>query len=224
MICAECGGKYVGGVSRKRADGTERRTWRCSTAVNYGKKHIVDSNEIGCDNQRVNDELLKETFSIILKDIIKNKVQIKEDLEKILKNVIKKCRNEVDDVEYLIKEKEKIEKEKSKLLDLCLREIIDDNDFKEKSFELNERLSKIDDELKTQQEKRAVKDNIDEVINNVRQVINNILNLKKFSKNICKELVDKVVIYSKKKFDFYLKGFCDPFKINYESDILYSQH
>lgn len=224
LICAECGGKYVGGVSRKRENGTERRSWRCSTAVNYGKKHIVDSKEIGCNNQRVNDEVLKQSFSIILKDIIKDKVQIRDNLEKVLKNVIEKCRNEVDDVDYLIKEKEKIEKEKSKLLDLCLREIIDDNDFKDKSFELNERLNKIENELMIQQEKRVVKDNIDEIINNIRQVINNILNLKKFSKNICKELVDKVVIHSKKKFDFYLKGFCDPFKINYESDILYSQH
>ena len=48
--------------------------------------------------------------------------------------------------------------------------------------------------------------------------------IKEFSKNVCRELVDKVVIYSKNKFDFYLKGYTDPFNFNYEGNILYSQH
>ena len=54
--------------------------------------------------------------------------------------------------------------------------------------------------------------------------IDNILNIKKFSKNVCKEFVDKIVIYNDKKFDFYLKGYDTSFNFNEESNISYLPH
>ena len=55
---------------------------------------------------------------------------------------------------------------------------------------------------------------------NVRKIVNNILNVKEFSKKVCRELVDKVVIYNKKKFDFYLKGYEFPYTFDCKSNIL----
>ena len=55
---------------------------------------------------------------------------------------------------------------------------------------------------------------------NVRKIVNNILNVKDFSKKVCRELVDKVVIYNKKKFDFYLKGYEFPYTFDCKSNIL----
>ncbi len=52
LVCACCGASYVGGENRKRKDGTIRKTWRCYTATKYGKKHIENDQEIGCDNDR----------------------------------------------------------------------------------------------------------------------------------------------------------------------------
>lgn len=224
LVCAECGGKYVGGVSREKSDGTRSRSWRCGTAVNYGKKHLVDGQEVGCDNNRVNDLVIKETFTTILKELIINKKQIKKEIESSLKNVLSVCRNEIKDIEELIKAKEKVERERSKLLDLCLKEIITDDEYKNKSMELNEIIEKYNQQIIEQEEKRKVRDNIDDILENVRKIIDSILDLKVFSKNICKDLLDKVVVYSNKKFDFYLKGYNDPFKINYKSNILHSQH
>ena len=224
LVCAECGGKYVGGVSKEKADGTRSRSWRCATAVNYGKKHIVDEHEVGCNNNRVNDLVVKETFSTILKEIITNKKEIKKDVETALKTVLTTCRTEINDIEELIKSKEKVERERSKLLDLCLKEIITDEEYKNKSIELNEKISKYDVEIREQEEKRKIRENIDEIIDNVRKIIDNILNLKEFSKNICKELLDRVVVHNNKKFDFYLKGYEDPFNFDYKGNILYAQH
>ena len=224
LICAECGKNYVGGVSKERADKSERRSWRCSTAVNYGKKHIVNDKEIGCNNERVNDQVLKECFAEIFKQILNNKAQIKKDIEVTLKNVIEKCKCEVSNVEDLIRQKERLEREKSKLLDLCLKEIVTADEYKDKSIEINNKLAEIDKEIMAEEEKKNLKDNIDDIINNIRKKVDDILNTKKFSENICKELVDKVIVYNKKKFDFYLKGFSNPFNLNYKSDILYAQH
>ncbi len=223
LVCSECGGKYVGGVSRKRADGSVRRSWRCSTAVNYGKKHIINDKEIGCNNKRVNDMVLKEVFLMALKEIVTNQKEIKNDIEKTLRIVLEKCRNEVSDLENLLKEKEKIERERNKLLDLCLKEIITDVEYKSKSKEIDERITKLSNKISEEKDKENIRKNIEEIINSIRKVIDNILNFKDFSKNVCKELVDKVIVYSNNKFDFYLKGYVDPFNYEYKSDILYSQ-
>ena len=73
LVCGCCGASYVAGENRKRKDGTERKSWRCYNAVKYGKKHVKNNEEIGCDNDRVNNEILKECFCNALKEIINNK-------------------------------------------------------------------------------------------------------------------------------------------------------
>lgn len=167
--------------------------------------------------------VLKEVFLMALKEIVTNQKEIKNDIEKTLRIVLEKCRNEVSDLENLLKEKEKIERERNKLLDLCLKEIITDVEYKSKSKEIDERITKLSNKISEEKDKENIRKNIEEIINSIRKVIDNILNFKDFSKNVCKELVDKVIVYSNNKFDFYLKGYVDPFNYEYKSDILYSQ-
>lgn len=59
---------------------------------------------------------------------------------------------------------------------------------------------------------------------NVRKAVDNILNLKKFSKNLCRELVNKVVIHNDRKFDFYLNGYVDSYIFEGKGNILSLQH
>ena len=68
------------------------------------------------------------------------------------------------------------------------------------------------------------KENAEEILEKIQKTIDNILNIKKFSKNVCKEFVDKIVIYNDKKFDFYLKGYDTSFNFNEESNISYLPH
>ena len=223
MICGKCGASYVAGENRKRADGTIRKSWRCYTAVNYRKEHKVNNEIIGCNNEIVNDKVLKESFMKALKMIVDNKQEVQEDMEKYLKMALKRSEEENGGNDLLLKQKEKIIKEKSKLLDLCINEIITQDEFNAKNKELNEKINKINKEIKQQQEKEEIRENIEEIINKSRKVIDEILNIKKMSKNVCKELVSKVVIHSKRKFDFYIKGCKEPYFFGYESDISYLQ-
>lgn len=225
LECACCGASYVGGESRKRADGTQRRTWRCYSAVNYGKKHIVEGKEVGCDNERVNDDVLKESFIKALKQIVDNKDEIQKDIERILRNVIKRFEEEEgDEVDKLLIQIERIKKEKKKSLDLCLKEIISEEEYIAKKKELEDEIQEINKEIQGKEEKQMLRDNIEQILSNARKVVDKILNIKEFSKNICKELVEKVIIHSKTKFDFYIKGYKDPYFFGYESNILYLQH
>lgn len=224
LVCACCGASYVGGENRKRKDGTIRKTWRCYTATKYGKKHIENDQEIGCNNDRVNNELLKECFTKALKEILTNKNEIKRDVEEYVKKAINKCEKETELSDILLKEKEQLCKEKNKLLDLCIKEIIDEETYRLKNKEIENKMIKLEKELKAQEQKIKIRDNIEEILSSVRKTVDNILNLKKFSKNICKELVDKVVIYNDTKFDFYLKGYENPYIFDEKSNILSLQH
>ena len=118
LVCACCGASYVGGENRKRKDGTIRKTWRCYTATKYGKKHTKNNEEIGCDNDRVNNEVLKECFTKSLQAIVSNKEEIAKDIEEYIKGAVKKSENETKIIDILAKEKEQLNKEKNKLLDL----------------------------------------------------------------------------------------------------------
>lgn len=223
LVCACCGASYVGGENRKRKDGTIRKTWRCYTATKYGKKHTKNNEEIGCDNDRVNNEVLKECFTKSLQAIVSNKEEIAKDIEEYIKGAVKKSENETKIIDILAKEKEQLNKEKNKLLDLCLKEIISEEMYRAKNNELENKIKKINKEISEQEDKKQIRDNIDEIIANVRKVVYNILNIKKFSKSVCRELVDKVVIYNARKFDFYLKGYTDPYIFENKSNILYLQ-
>ena len=225
LTCNCCGGSYVAGVQRKRKDGTIRRSWRCATAVNYGKKHIVESGEeVGCDNERVNDELLKQSFAKAMTSIVDNKKQITKDIEVILKDVLEHSRDNIQEGENLINEREKLNREKNKLLDLCIKEIITEDTFKTKNEEIEQKLARLDEEIKEQENRQMLRENIEDILNEARKIINNILTIKEFSKNVCRELVKNVVIYNATKFDFYLKGYKDPFMVDCKGNILYSQH
>lgn len=84
---------------------------------------------------------------------------------------------------------------------------------------------KIEKELIEQEEKVEIRNNVDEILDNVKKRIDNILNLKDFSNDVCKELVDKIIIHNGTKFDFYIKGFNEPYIFNdKKSNILSLQH
>lgn len=225
LVCACCGASYVGGENRKRKDGSIRRTWRCYSATKFGKKHIENEQELGCDNDRINDEVLKEGFMRALEQIISNKTKIKKDIEGYIKTAVNKCDNDTNEATILVKEKEKLSKEKNKLLDLCIKELVDEETFRIKSKEIEEKVIRLDEEISKQESKIKLRENIEEILEDVNKAVDKILNLKKFSKNVCRELVDKVVIYNNTKFDFYLKGYTEPYIFNFEkSNISYLQH
>lgn len=164
--------------------------------------------------------MLKESFVKALKQIVDNKEEIQTDIERLIRNAVKKCDDEVKIGDRLLKDKEKLNRERNKLLDLCIKEIISEEQYTVKNRELENKIIKINKQIKEQQDKQMMRNNIDEILNNVRKVVDKILSITEFNKNVCKELVDKVIIYSSKKFDFYLKGYKDPYFFGYESNIL----
>ena len=153
-----------------------------------------------------------------------NKKEIKKETEQYIKLVLNKCGQETQLNDILVKDKEQLMKERSRLLDLCIKGIVDEETFSFKNNEIIEKINKIEIELDSQKQKVRMKENAEEILEKIQKTIDNILNIKKFSKNVCKEFVDKIVIYNDKKFDFYLKGYDTSFNFNEESNISYLPH
>mgnify|MGYP007066793386 FL=1 len=158
------------------------------------------------------------------KEIIAEKNEIQKDIEIQIKKVVGKCESETQLVDILLGEQQQLKKEECRLLDLYLKEIIDVETYQNKKQEIVNKLSNINGQLEQQEQKRKLKENIGEIIENAKKVVNNILTLKKFSDNVCKELVDKIIIYNSKKFDVYLKGYETPYIFDDKSNISYLPH
>lgn len=112
-------------------------TWRCSNFLKYNKK--------GCSGPILYDEELKR---IISKEILKyvSDVSIVDDLIEEYKSV-ENSKNYELEIEMKKKEIEILEKQKNKILELIVKELITENDFKKQSDNIKENIIKLENEI-----------------------------------------------------------------------------
>lgn len=112
-------------------------TWRCS--------HFLKYNTTGCNGPILYDDELKE---IVGKSILKyiSNVSIVDDLIKEYKT-IEDTKDYSKEIEKKKEEIEKLEKSKSKILELIVKELIDENDFKRQSDEIVSNIKRLNKEI-----------------------------------------------------------------------------
>lgn len=112
-------------------------TWRCS--------HFLKYNTEGCDGPILYDDELKE---IVGKSILKyiSNVSIVDDLIKEYKT-IEENKDYSKDIQKKKEEIEKLERSKSKILDLIVKELISEDDFKKQSDEIISNIHKLENEI-----------------------------------------------------------------------------
>ena len=112
-------------------------TWRCS--------HFLKYNTTGCDGPILYDDELKE---IVGKSILKyiSNVSIVDELIKEYKT-IEDNKDYSKDIEKKKDEIERLERSKSKILDLIVKELINEDDFKKQSDEIVSKIHKLENEI-----------------------------------------------------------------------------
>ncbi|MDF2950431.1 MAG: Site-specific recombinase [Anaerocolumna sp.] len=166
IICGECESVYWRRY-RKNTKGEQIVDWSCSEYVKRGRKNKIDSRgknkiklnakEGGCDNIHINDN---DIYNIIVK--ISNKVFNKDknniiDKYTAVLNIAFSNETLQDEKQQLESEKVKILNQKNILLDKLLDDIITNDDYKRKDYELENRLNQIiaKEETLTEREKEA---------------------------------------------------------------------
>lgn len=221
LKCASCGCMYVKGDNRKRSDGTIRKSWICAEKHKYGKKHINSQNDyIGCDNDNVNNDIVLNSFNQLMKKITtEDKQEIVNSTIKVISSIIKKSASLNTDEERICQRKEKLESQIKKAITLCINEVITEDELKEQKEQLENELILVNKELESIQNKQELLNNKETLLQNVEKSMNDILDFQNTSDEICKEVLEKVVVKSKNEFDFYIKGYSTPFFKNYDGVI-----
>lgn len=182
MYCKHCGSVYIRAGGSNRANNP---TWSCKK---YKKEGVS-----ACESPIIREEYLDKIFIEIFTDFIENK---KEYLNLVLKeyeNVIQSY-NSSEDEDSIKNQISAIEKQKDKLLDLSLKEIIDDIEFKKRNDKFNQDIAELNDKLEKLSnpdlELKKMKDKIEEI----RGAISKKLNIKEQLPNLMRVLIERIEV------------------------------
>lgn len=224
IVCNQCQGTYAVGPTKTLKSGAIRRSYRCRTRITNGKRIISEQGEIhGCSSDIVYEDVLKEILKEIIQEIAEDKARITNDIQKAVESIINKRERKEGQENTILKKKKELETERQRAIELCIKGLITEQELEEKRKDKEQELQRINEELKQQQEEIKALDNKDEIIKKSKQIVSDIVNTKIVTDEICRTLVDKVIVYSKNELEFYLKGNSGDF-FKREGVILYNNH
>ncbi len=206
IICGQCGTRFKRRCYNRKAKNPQT-VWECGASVRYGKKKINQAGlEVGCDNKFVKEEALKLGLLNALDICLPDKQKIINNIVKILTKVLSANTNEDLQTQNLKDSIQRIESKKKKLVELYMDKMITKEEFQETNNELL-RLSQL---YTTDLEKAAnlhnQQQNPDELLRIIRSEIENIVNCRVFSDEVCKSVLEKIIIHSRDNMEFFLKG------------------
>lgn len=176
---------------------------------------------MGCNSEIVSDNVLKLVFLDILKQLQLNTEKIENDVLKIISNILDKRNIEENTINNLIRKKEKLFDEKNKAINLCIKELITEEELIEQKNFIDNQIKEIEKEIKKANNIEQTLQNKDVLMKEIKYIINDISSLKTFSDEVCKEIVEKVEVKSKTDFNFYIRGKSGNFFSEGGGNILY---
>ena len=218
IYCGRCGNLFFVCSSSKRKDGTRRKTWKCSNAMHYGFERKSESGEIiGCNNETISDKAIKEAVKIAIARANIDTKEIESDLMSTLSSsVVNSKKQSENKIKLLTRKKENMEEEKNKLLDLYLNGTITTSIYKAKNVELDTEINEIIKKINENTEKQEKDQSTEEVMRKIAKKIKLIVDNRSTEGDdiICKQLVNKIIIFDRKNCDIYLKNIEKPIHID----------
>ena len=180
IYCKHCGSVYIRAAGSNRASNP---TWAC-------KKYKTEGVS-ACESPILREEYLDKVFIDIFNDFLDNKKDYLNSVLKEYENIIENLKAD-NDIEQLQGQISVIEKQKDKLLDLSLKGIIDDIEFKKRNdkfnLEIEEIQLRIDKMNNPDLEYKKMKEKIAEVKNALVKKIN----VQEQLPNLMRVLVEKI--------------------------------
>lgn len=182
LYCKDCNSIFIrNGGSNRRAN----PTWSCKT---YRTEGISK-----CQSPIIKESYLDKIFTDLFTDFIKHK---KDYLNQVLaeyKNIIKNNSNKVDVAETSQKITQ-ITKQKDKLLDLSLKGMIDDFEFKKRNDKLNIEIQNYNIQLQNLKSTNLKKEKFHQQLNTIEACLSTKLDIKKNLPYLVNLLIDKVIV------------------------------
>ena len=203
--CGNCGSKFKRRIWHK-GKASETTVWQCGTNIKYGAEKINKAGEkVGCNTTTVHEVVLEEVLKSILRDVIKKKEEIICNLEKAIFKVLEenKAESQIKDIKAQIS---RIENRKEKLIDLYADEAISKSEFKTRNDEYNRQLDTLSDKFKECETINAKLKEEKNLLAKIKTTIKKLTNVEVFSEEVCKELLNKIIVYDRNHFKVILNG------------------
>ena len=182
--CAFCGRL----VTRKNwtTKSTGKKAWYCSTAIKQGRKHCKDSKPI---SEEVIEKCFLDAYKVLCADkatIIRN---FMEKAEPILKE-----NNTQTELEKLNIQEHDLKEKLKKLLDLKLDNLITEEAFKEKNYEIERKIKNIQKVKEDKESNIEKEDSLKGKIEGIKELLKKNQIITEFDREVFNILVDKVII------------------------------
>jgi len=207
--CGLCGMTFV---SRKRENRKTQLAWKCLNNFKYGKvKENAQGEARGCNNPSVSDELLQQVFLHSLNDVVKDKEGIIIAVEKAVIAAIGETTGDLGNETAIKRDIAALERKQDVLLDARLENEISKEDFKKKKAALDAQLEILNARLEENEKQKQLLSRQDTLIDSIKSSIRTMVSAEVFSGEVCKSVLDKIVVHSRSEFDVHFKGLQDPY-------------
>lgn len=182
LYCKDCGAVFIrnGGSNRK-----SNPIWTCRTYKVSGVSK--------CASPNIKESYLDKVFINLFSNFIKNKKQYVSLVLQEYKNIIENHTSDLD-IEEINKQILVIEKQKDKLLDLSIKGLIDDYEFKNRNDKLNIALFNLQKQLNKTSKNNLEEESVKKKLEHIETSLNQKLDVKGNLAYLVNLLVDKVEV------------------------------
>ena len=182
LYCKDCGAVFIrnGGSNRK-----SNPIWTCRTYKVSGVSK--------CASPNIKESYLDKVFIDLFSNFIKNKKQYVSLVLQEYKNIIENHTSDLD-IEEINKQILVIEKQKDKLLDLSIKGLIDDYEFKNRNDKLNIALFNLQKQLSETSKNNLEEERVKKKLELIENSLNQKLDVKGNLAYLVNLLVDKVEV------------------------------
>ena len=182
LFCKDCNSIFI------RSGGSNRAlnpTWACRTYKVDGVSK--------CESPIIKESYLDKIFVDVFTDFIKHKKDYLGQVLSEYKNIVKNFTTDID-TEDINRKIDQIEKQKDKLLDLSLKGIIDDFEFKKRNDKFNQELFALQKQIDNSQNQNLEEDRLRTKLKEIENCLTTKLDIKENLPFLVNLLVDKVII------------------------------
>lgn len=182
LYCKDCNSIFIrnGGSNR-----SANPTWSCKT---YRTEGISK-----CQSPIIKESYLDKIFTDLFTDFIKHKKDYLSQVLSEYKNIIKNNSNEID-AEEMSQKIDQITKQKDKLLDLSLKGMIDDFEFKKRNDKFNIDLQNLQNQLQNLKSDSIKAEKLQQKLNMIETCLSSKLDIKENLPYLVNLLIDKVIV------------------------------
>lgn len=231
VFCGECQQRYISHTRHLKSGGIHK-SWKCWENQQHGQKKDLKINgkpvvneetgeivKTGCDNQSVNEKVLKQGVHDILEVIIKP--QMKANYERIKQLILnrKKDNTAENSIKKLEKQLTDLETEYAGLTRARAKGEISEKGYEISSKQIEFEMQEIQDKIA--ELNRRARESDEETaelcikLENLRDIVE--LKEDKISEDLYRTLVDKIEVFNGKILKYYIAGWDNPIVMKYST-------